>query len=125
MKTVMTLHIPEPICLRQTMMHTETEPYDGKIDETQCGVCLRMSDKVPPAIAKTLGLLLPNVTQPLKKTLHQFPSPRIRQLGITFSTPAIAAQDPRIQIKPVLPREDVTDAIAQFDLLAVPSQALV
>lgn len=95
MKTVMTLHIPEPICLRQTMMRNGTKPCNGKIDEVQCGVCLGMSDKVPSTIAKTLGLLPLTVGQKLKKSLHRFPSPRIRQLGTTFGTPALVAHNRR------------------------------
>lgn len=129
MKTVMTLHIPEPICLRQTMMRNGTEPCDGRIDEAQCGVCLGMSDKVPATIAKTLGHLPPHLAQQMKKTLHQFPSPRVRQLGTTFATPTLVAQNRRR----VLEMADLCDRIVavchwMYDVLlrnGIPAEKIV
>ncbi|MGG6266703.1 glycosyltransferase [Leptolyngbya sp. AN03gr2] len=95
MKTVVTVHIPEPVCLRQTMMYNGTEACNGKIDEAQCGVCLGMSDKVPVTIAQTLGKLPLSIGQAAKRRLHKASSPRIRQLGTTIATPALVANQRR------------------------------
>jgi glycosyltransferase involved in cell wall biosynthesis len=93
MKTLMTLHIPEPMCLRKTMMRNGIEPCDGKIDEAQCSICLGISTKVPVAIARGLGLLPPMLSREMKKTLHQFPSFRIHQLGTTLGTPSLVSRN--------------------------------
>jgi glycosyltransferase involved in cell wall biosynthesis len=88
MQTIVTLHIPEPICLRKTLMRNGIEPCDGKIDEMQCGICLGMSEKVPATISQTLGLLPPAVGRAAKRYLHRLPSYRVRQLGTTLGTPS-------------------------------------
>ncbi len=98
MATIVTLHLPEPLCLRQTMMYKGVEPCNGKIDPAQCGICLGMSEKVPAWIARSLSHLPLLWGQSAKTRLHRQSSLRLRQLGTTILTPAlIAAQRDRLR----------------------------
>lgn len=91
MATLVTLHLPEPLCLNQTVMYKGIEPCQGQIDEQRCGTCLGMSEKVPAWMARSLGQVPVAWGQTAKAALHQQRSPRLRQLGTTLSTPALVS----------------------------------
>src|SRR5215475_8854251 len=38
-KTLMTIHVPSPICLKGTLIRIGAEACDGVIDTVKCGVC--------------------------------------------------------------------------------------
>jgi glycosyltransferase involved in cell wall biosynthesis len=57
LKTVLSVHVPSPICLRGTMMRFGNEACDGRIDPPACGACWAHSRGAPKSIARVLGAL--------------------------------------------------------------------
>jgi glycosyltransferase involved in cell wall biosynthesis len=120
MATIVTLHLPEPLCIRQTMMFKGIEPCNGKVDEHHCGTCLGMSEKVPAWVARSLGQLPLGWGKAAKARLHQQESRRWRQLGTTLSTPAlVAAQRDRLQQMAALSDRIVAVSHWMYEALAI------
>nr|WP_228035386.1 glycosyltransferase [Oculatella sp. LEGE 06141] len=55
--TVISLHLPQPICLRQTLMLNGTEQCDGRIDTVRCSYCNGVSHRLPPPVVQGLSHL--------------------------------------------------------------------
>lgn len=129
MKTIVTLHLPEPLCLRQTMMYQGAEPCNGKVDEAQCGTCLGMSEKVPGWMARSLGQLPLEWGRAAKVNLHKHSSFRLRQLGTTLMTPAlIKVQRDRLVKMAALSDRIIAVSQWMYDALilnGIPSEQLV
>jgi glycosyltransferase involved in cell wall biosynthesis len=55
LKTVLTVHTPNNICLRGTMMKFGEEACDGRINPPVCGACWSRERGAPKAVARALG----------------------------------------------------------------------
>ncbi|HEV2551860.1 MAG TPA: glycosyltransferase [Stellaceae bacterium] len=58
-KTVLTVHTPNYLCLRGTMMRFGQDACDGRIDPRVCGACWSQGHGAPRFIARSLGALSP------------------------------------------------------------------
>jgi glycosyltransferase involved in cell wall biosynthesis len=58
--TVLTIHVPNNICLRGTMMRYGKQPCDGRIDAFTCAACWSESRGAPKPLAVALALLPPS-----------------------------------------------------------------
>jgi glycosyltransferase involved in cell wall biosynthesis len=56
--SVVTMHVPSPICMRGTMLLNDERPCDGRIDDRRCARCWAL-DRGLPAPAAYLVSLLP------------------------------------------------------------------
>lgn len=88
MTTIVTLHMPDVVCLRGTMMRGGESACDGKIEVARCSACLGVSKRVPPWATAVFSYLPVAIAQQTRDRLKQFSDPRIRQLRTTISTPA-------------------------------------
>jgi glycosyltransferase involved in cell wall biosynthesis len=89
-KTVLTVHVPNVICLRGTMMLDGERACDGKIDLERCTQCWGTSKGVPrfvgnwqarnPSTSETLGSLLPNSRLQTALLLPRFVARRQQEL---------------------------------------------
>jgi glycosyltransferase involved in cell wall biosynthesis len=59
LKTVLTVHTPNNICLRGTMMWFGEEACDGRIDPPVCGACWSRERGAPRIVARSLGAIAP------------------------------------------------------------------
>ena len=59
LKTVFTVHTPNTICLRRTMVRFGDEACDGRIDPPLCGACWSSQRGAPKILARTLGVIPP------------------------------------------------------------------
>jgi glycosyltransferase involved in cell wall biosynthesis len=57
LRTVVTVHTPNNICLRGTMMRYGEETCDGRIDPLVCGSCWSHERGVPAILARALGAM--------------------------------------------------------------------
>ncbi len=57
LKTVMTVHTANNICLRGTMMRFGEEACDGRIDPATCGACWSRERGAPRIVARSLGAM--------------------------------------------------------------------
>ncbi|SKB14656.1 Glycosyl transferase group 1 [Planktothrix sp. PCC 11201] len=85
--TIVTIHMPEAVCLRGTMMHQEQYPCDGYIDPVRCGRCYGVPKRVPAPIIQGISQLPASIGLPLAAKLTSAPDVRIRQLGRTIAIP--------------------------------------
>ena len=92
MKTIVTIHMPEPVCLRGTMMQGNSEPCSGLIDEVGCGYCLGIPEKVPPWAIASLSKLPLDIGAGLEQKLLKADSVRVRQLGRTLGIPTLVRE---------------------------------
>jgi len=65
MPTVVTIHTPNPVCKRGTMMLYGQHACDGKIDRVRCTACLYQSHKFPEAVSKILAAVVSAVNLPV------------------------------------------------------------
>ncbi len=52
--SVVTMHVPSPICMRGTMLLNDEKPCDGLIDDRRCAQCWAL-DRLSPVAAAALG----------------------------------------------------------------------
>ena len=57
LKTILTVHTPNNICLRGTMMRFGEKACDGRIDPPVCGACWSRERGAPKAVARALGAI--------------------------------------------------------------------
>lgn len=84
MATIVTIHLPEPICQRGTMMQHGQQACDGRIDVVRCSQCCGVSPNLPPSMLKPLSQIPIPVSQTARK---------IWQRSQGFSKPIAAAAD--------------------------------
>lgn len=56
MRTVVTVHVPSNICLRDTMLRFGEVACDGKVSGEICGACFAQGKGIPTAVARTVAL---------------------------------------------------------------------
>ena len=66
LKTVLTVHTPNTICLRGTMMRFGEQACDGRIDPPLCGACWSRERGAPKIVARSLGALSPAISAALE-----------------------------------------------------------
>lgn len=88
MKTILTVHMPEIVCVRGTMMQAGQTACNGQIDVTRCGHCLGVSKRVPSWIAEPLSQLPRSLINASHDRLRRSSDVRFRQLATTLKTPA-------------------------------------
>lgn len=81
MKTVVTAHMPEPLCLRGTMMLHGQQPCDGRIQENRCSQCLGTTSKVPAWATQIFSRVPLSVATAAQTKLKASKNVRLRQLG--------------------------------------------
>src|SRR5439155_27076633 len=69
--TVLTLHTPNNLCLRGTMMQFGREACDGRIDPPLCGACWSRERGAPLAVARALAALPPGIGAGFARALPQ------------------------------------------------------
>ncbi|WP_026734390.1 glycosyltransferase [Fischerella sp. PCC 9605] len=92
MATVVTVHMPEPLCLRGTMMRYAQEPCNGLIDATLCSRCLGIPERVPSWAIKTLSQVPLPVGVAAETKLRGSKSVKLRLLGRTFGIPPLVTE---------------------------------
>ncbi len=95
MPTVVTIHIAEPLCLRDTMMRYGQEACNGLIDTTNCSKCLGVPERVPSWALATLSQLPLSVSVAAETKLLASKSVRLRQIGRTVSIPTLVTEHRR------------------------------
>ncbi|MBW4642339.1 MAG: glycosyltransferase [Goleter apudmare HA4340-LM2] len=95
MKTVVTIHMPEPVCLRGTMMRYGKEPCDGVIDTTDCSKCLGVPERVSSLAIATLSKLPLSLGVAAQAKLTASKSVKLRQLGKTLGIPTLVTEHRR------------------------------
>lgn len=87
MPTVVTIHVPEAVCLRGTLMRNGEVPCDGAIAVARCGHCCGVPLRVPALAAEVLSQIpLPLATATQAKLLNS-QHVQLRQLGRAIGTP--------------------------------------
>ncbi len=79
--TVLTIHMPDVLCLRGTMMLEGKTPCDGWIDVARCGKCSGAPERVSGVMAKGLSRVPAALSVAIETKLLATPSVRLRQLG--------------------------------------------
>ena len=69
LKTVLTIHTPNTICLRGTMMWFGEEACDGRIDPPICGACWSRERGAPKIVARSLGAISPAISAALEGSM--------------------------------------------------------
>jgi glycosyltransferase involved in cell wall biosynthesis len=92
MATVVTIHMPEALCLRGTMMQGGKEPCNGLIDSNRCSKCLGVPEKVPSWAIAALSQVPLSIGLAAETKLLNSKSIKIRLLGKTFGLPTIVTQ---------------------------------
>lgn len=95
MATIVTVHMPEPVCLRGTMMQHGEEPCNGLIDFTRCSQCLGVPKQVPSWAYGTLSRVPLAISIAAETQLLASKSVRLRQLGKTFGIPTKVSEHRR------------------------------
>lgn len=114
MKTVVTIHIPEPICLRHTMMLYGQQACDGQIQVIRCSQCFGSPEKVPGWITQALSRIPLSWGLSLQKKLTTAKNIQIRQLGRAVGIP------PRVNHR----RHQLQQMVDLADLIVAPCQWL-
>lgn len=68
-RTVLTVHTPNNLCLRGTMMRFGREACDGRIDPPRCATCWASERGAPLTVARALGALPPAMSAGLEKAM--------------------------------------------------------
>lgn len=58
-RTLSTVHVPGPVCLRGTLMHMGTEPCDGRIEPRRCAACWAVARGASRPAAELLARISP------------------------------------------------------------------
>ncbi|NDJ17227.1 glycosyltransferase [Myxacorys almedinensis] len=113
MKTIMTLHMPEIVCVRGTMMQAGHTACDGQIEVTRCSQCLGVSKRVPAWVAERLSQIPPAIAEAGQARLRRSRDVRFRQLGTTLSTPA-HVRDRAHQLREIVALSDQIVVVCQW-----------
>ena len=129
MKTIVTVHMPDVVCSRGTMMQGGISACDGRIDIDRCSVCLGVSKRVPGWMLEYFGSIPSSIGIPIRDHLRQSLDIRLRQLGTTIATPA-QVRDQQRQFNQVVELSDRIVVVCQwlydaFVLNGVPESKLV
>ena len=57
LKTVLTIHVPGPVCIRGTMLREGREACDGRIEPAKCASCWLQAKGMAPGVAGCLAAL--------------------------------------------------------------------
>jgi glycosyltransferase involved in cell wall biosynthesis len=57
LRTVLTIHVPNSICMRGTMMRFGTRACDGRVEATKCGACWAEGRGMPRSMAQSIAHL--------------------------------------------------------------------
>ncbi|KKD38400.1 MAG: glycosyltransferase [Limnoraphis robusta] len=96
--TVVTIHMPEVVCLRGTMMLNGSSPCDGRIDPVRCGYCYGVPERIPAWAISRLSQVPQGLSMGAETQLLASKNVRMRQLGRTISIPAqVAAHAHKLQ----------------------------
>ena len=68
LKTVVTVHLPNTICMRGTMMRFGEEACDGRIEPRLCGACWSQGRGAPKALAHMLGAMPPRIAERFERS---------------------------------------------------------
>ncbi len=90
MPTVVTVHMPDIICLRGTLMLNGLSPCEGRKSEVGCGYCYGVSQSVPAWAVSGLSRIPLSVATAAKNKLLKSQIVRLRQLGRALGIPAFA-----------------------------------
>ncbi|WP_232731764.1 glycosyltransferase [Kamptonema formosum] len=88
MATAVTVHLPEGVCLRGTMMRNGQTPCDGWIDPARCGHCTGVPERVPSWAARALSGVPLGVAAAAENRLLSSGNVRLRQLGRAVGIPS-------------------------------------
>ncbi|MGB3190722.1 MAG: glycosyltransferase [Limnoraphis sp.] len=86
--TVVTIHMPEVVCLRGTMILNGNSPCDGRIDPVRCGYCCGVPERIPALATSGLSRVPQALSLAAETQLLASKNVRMRQLGRTISIPA-------------------------------------
>ncbi|MBD2043011.1 glycosyltransferase [Microcoleus sp. FACHB-672] len=87
MPAIVTVHLPEAVCLRGTMMLHGQTACDGWIDPARCGHCIGVPERVSPALARALSYVPLRVGTATESELLNSDSIRLRQLARAVGIP--------------------------------------
>jgi glycosyltransferase involved in cell wall biosynthesis len=87
MATAVTVHLPEGVCLRGTMMRNGHTPCDGRIDPARCGHCTDLPKRVPSWAARVVSRLPLSLGTAAETRLLSEESVRLHQLGRALGIP--------------------------------------
>ena len=90
MPTVVTVHMPDIICLRGTLMLNGLSPCEGRKSEVGCGYCNGVPEKVPEWAVRALSQIPLSVATAAKNKLLKSPSVQLRQMGRALGVPSLA-----------------------------------
>ncbi|MEO1294778.1 MAG: glycosyltransferase [Cyanobacteria bacterium J06636_16] len=89
-KTVVTLHLPEAICLRGTMMFEGKTACDGKISTVKCSRCVdAYSQKLPDSVVAAMGQLPEGVINRLPLPASAYATRPVHSKIARFVRPAV------------------------------------
>ena len=117
LRTVLTVHVPGPICLRGTMLRFGLTPCDGRVHEVSCGACWANGRGLPKVIAQAIG----NLPQGLAKRARSGET----RLATALSARALGAERLE-QLREMFENSDRIVAVCQwlYDALAANGVAL-
>jgi glycosyltransferase involved in cell wall biosynthesis len=96
MATVVTIHMPEILCLQGTMMKYGREPCNGLIDFTQCSKCLGVPERVPPWAIAALSQIPMEAGLAIEAKLLTSHSMRVQVLGKTLGITTLVPEHRRL-----------------------------
>ncbi|MEL7037386.1 MAG: glycosyltransferase [Cyanobacteria bacterium J06592_8] len=98
MATVVTIHMPEAVCLRGTMMLNGCSPCDGRIDPVRCGYCYGVPERIPAWMSLGLSQVPQRISLAAETQLRASKNVRMRQLGRTVGIPSqVSAQAQKLR----------------------------
>jgi glycosyltransferase involved in cell wall biosynthesis len=109
--TVITVHMPEILCLQGTMMKYNLEPCTGLIDSGQCSRCLGVPERVPLWAIAALSQVPLGIGLTAEAKLLSFENIKVRVLGKTFGIPPLVPEQ----------RRQLRQLAKLADLIVVPS----
>ena len=90
MPTVLTVHMPDIICLRGTLMLNGLSPCEGLKSEVGCGYCYGVPEKVPEWAVRALSQIPLSVATAAKNKLLKSPTVQLHQMGRALGLPSLA-----------------------------------
>jgi glycosyltransferase involved in cell wall biosynthesis len=96
MATVVTVHMPEILCLQGTMMKYGREPCNGLIDSNQCSKCLGVPERVPSWAIAALSQIPLELGLAAEVKLLTAGSMRVQVLGKTLGITTMIPEHRRL-----------------------------
>jgi len=94
--TVVTIHMPEILCLQGTMMKYGREPCNGLIDFTECSKCLGVPERVPPWAIAALSQIPMEASLAIEAKLLTSQNMRVQVLGKTLGITTLVPEHRRL-----------------------------